>query len=51
MFYGEDALDRSTVNRELIKYRSPEPGRTIILDKTRVVRPIAARDNKYAKLA
>lgn len=48
--YGDDAVDRSTVNRWVIKFRDCEPGKAIIVDETRSGRPITATDDKHRKL-
>uniref|UniRef100_A0A1B6KZ68 Mos1 transposase HTH domain-containing protein n=1 Tax=Graphocephala atropunctata TaxID=36148 RepID=A0A1B6KZ68_9HEMI len=48
--YGDDAVDRSTVYRWVIKFRGCEPGKAIIVDGTRSGRPITATDNKHHKL-
>lgn len=48
--YGDDAVDRSTVNRWVIKFRGCEPGKAIIVDETRSGRPITATDDKHRKL-
>lgn len=48
--YGDDAVDRSTVNRWVIKFRACEPGKTRIVDEPRSGRPITATDDKHRKL-
>ncbi|KMQ82562.1 histone-lysine n-methyltransferase setmar-like protein [Lasius niger] len=48
--YGDDAVDRSTVNRWAIKFRGCEPGKAIIVDETRSGRPITATDDKHRQL-
>lgn len=47
--YGDDAVDRSTVNRWVIKFRGCEPGKAIIVDETRSGRPITATDDNHRK--
>lgn len=48
--YGDDAVDRSTVNQWVIKFRGCEPGKAIIVDGTRSGRLITATDDKHHKL-
>jgi transposase len=47
--YRDDAVDRSTVNRWVIKFRGCEPGKAIIVE-TRSGRPITATDDNHRKL-
>jgi len=44
---GDDTIDRSTVNRWVVKCRDFEPGKVIIVDETRGERPITATDDKH----
>jgi hypothetical protein len=44
------AVDRSTVNRWVIKFRGCEPGKAIFVDETRRGRPITATDDNHRKL-
>jgi Mn-dependent DtxR family transcriptional regulator len=48
--YGDDAVDRYTVNRWVIKFCGCEPGKAIIVDETRSGRPITATDDNHRKL-
>ena len=48
--YGDDTVDRSTVNRWVLKFRGCEPGKAIIVDETRSGRPITATDDKHRQL-
>lgn len=38
--YGDDNVDRSTVNQWVLKFRGCEPGKAIIVDEMRCRRPI-----------
>ena len=48
--YGDDAVDRSTVNRWVIKFHGCEPGKAVIDDKKRSRRQITATDDEHRKL-
>jgi len=48
--YGDDAVDRTTVNRWVIKFRGCEPGKPIIVDEKRSGRPITASDDEHREL-
>lgn len=48
--YCDDTVDRSTVNRWVIKFRDCQPGKALIVDKTRSGRPITASDDNRRKL-
>jgi len=45
--YGDDTVDRSTINRWILKFRGCEPGKAIIVDETCSGRPITTIDDKY----
>ena len=47
--YGDDAIDRSTVNQWAITFRDCEPGKAIIVDENRSGRLITATDDKHRK--
>ena len=47
--YGEDTLNRTTLNRWAIKFREYEPGRTNIVDQPRCGRPVSVTDDKHKK--
>ena len=47
--YGEDIINRTTVNRWAIKFRECEPGRANIVDQPRSGRPVSATDDKHQK--
>lgn len=48
--YGNDAIDRTTVNRWVIKFRGCKPGKAIIVDEKRSGRPITVTDDEHRKL-
>ncbi|KAG8224550.1 hypothetical protein J437_LFUL002154 [Ladona fulva] len=48
--YSDNAVDRSTVNRWVIKFCGCQPGKAIIVGETRSGGPITATDDKYRKL-
>ena len=45
--YGENTVNRTTVNRWVIKFRECEPGRANIVDQPRSGRPVAVTDDKH----
>ena len=45
--YGENTLNRTTVNRWAIKFRECELGRANIFDQPRTGRPISVTDDKH----
>jgi transposase len=47
--YGEDTVNRTTVNRWAIKFRECEPGRASNVDQPRSGRPISVIDDKHKK--
>ena len=47
--YGEDSVNRTTVNRWAIKFRECEPGRANIVDQSRSGRPVSVTDDKHQK--
>jgi len=47
--YGEDTVNRTTVNRWAIKFRECEPGRASIVDQPRSGRPVPVTDDKHQK--
>ena len=47
--YGENTVNRTTVNRWAIKFRECEPGRVNIVDQPRSGRPVSVTDNKPQK--
>ena len=47
--YGENTVNRTTVNRWAIKFRECEPGRASIVDQPRSGRPISVTDDKHQK--
>ena len=47
--YGEDTVNRTTVNRWAIKLRECEPGRANIVDQLRSGRPVSVTDGKHQK--
>ena len=47
--YGENTVNRTTVNRWTIKFRECEPGRANIVDQTRSGRPVSVTDDKHQK--
>jgi transposase len=49
--YGENSVNRTTVNRWAIKFRECEPGRANIVDQPRSGRPVSVTDDKHKKQA
>jgi len=47
--YGENTVNRTTVNRWAIKFRECEPGRANIVDQLRSGRPVSVTDDKHQK--
>jgi len=47
--YGENTVNRSTVNRWAIKFRECEPGGANIVDQPRSGRPVSVTDDKHQK--
>ena len=47
--YGEDTVNRTTVNRWAIKFGKCEPGRGNIVDQPRSGRPVSVTDDKHQK--
>jgi transposase len=47
--YGEDTVNRTTVNRWANKFRECEPGRASIVDQPRSGRPVSVTDDKHQK--
>jgi len=47
--YGEDTVNRTTVNRLALKFRECETGRAKIVDQPRSGRPVSMTDNKHQK--
>ena len=47
--YGENTVNRTTVNRWAIKFRECEPGRANIVDQPRSGRPVSVTDDKHQK--
>ena len=47
--YGENTVNRTTVNRWAIKFRECEPGRANIVDRPRSGRPVSTTDDKHQK--
>ena len=47
--YGENTVNRTTVNRWAIKFRECEPGRSNIVDQPRSGRPVSVTDDKHQK--
>jgi len=47
--YGENTVNRSTVNRWAIKFRECEPGRANIVDQPRSGWPVSVTDDKHQK--
>ena len=45
--YGENTVNRTTVNRWAIKFRKCEPGRANIVDQPRSGRPVSVTDDKH----
>ena len=47
--YGENTVNRTTVNRWAIKFRECEPGRANIVDQPRSGKPVSLTDDKHQK--
>jgi len=47
--YGENTVNRTTVNHWAIKFRECEPGRANIVDQSRSGRPVSVTDDKHQK--
>ena len=47
--YGENTVNRTTVNRWAIKFRECEPGRANTVDQPRNGRPVSVTDDKHQK--
>jgi len=47
--YGENTVNRTTVNRWVIKFRECEPGRDDIVDQPCSGRPVSVTDDKHQK--
>jgi hypothetical protein len=47
--YGENTVNRTTVNRWAIKFRECEPGRANIVDQPRSGRLVSVTDDKHKK--
>jgi len=47
--YGENTVNRTTVNLWAIKFHECEPGRVNIVDQTRSGRPVSVTDDKHQK--
>ena len=47
--YGENTVNRTTVNGWAIKFRKCEPGRANIVDQPRRGRPVSVTDDKHQK--
>ena len=47
--YGENTVNRTTVNRWAIKFRKREPGRANIVEKPRSGKPVTVTDGKHQK--
>ena len=47
--YGEDTVNRTTVNRWAITFCECEPGRANIVDQPRSGRPVSVTDDKHQK--
>ena len=47
--YGENTVNRTTVNRWAIKFHECEPGRANIVDQPRSGRPVSVTDDKHKK--
>jgi len=45
--YGENTVNRTTVNRWAIKFRECEPGRCNIVDQPHSGRPVSVTDDKH----
>ena len=49
--YGENTVNRTTVNHWAIKFRECEPGHANIVDQPRSGRPVSVTDDKHQKQA
>jgi len=47
--YGENTVNRTTVNRWAIKFHECEPGHANIVDQTRSGRPVSMTGNRHQK--
>ena len=47
--YGENTVNRATVNRWVIKFGECEPGRANIVDQPRSGKPVSVTDDKHQK--
>jgi hypothetical protein len=47
--YGENTVNKTTVNRWAIKFRECEPGRAYIVDQPRSGRSVSVTDGKHQK--
>jgi len=47
--YGENTVNRTTVNHWAIKFHECEPGRANIIDQPCSVRPVSMTDDKHQK--
>jgi len=47
--YGENTVNRTTLNRWAIKFRECEPGRANIVDQPRSGKPVSVTDDKHQK--
>ena len=47
--YGEDTVNRTTINGWAIRFRECEPGRANIIDQPRSGRPVSVTDDKHQK--
>ena len=47
--YGEDTVNRTTVNRWAIKFRDCEPGRVNIVDHPCSGRPLSVTEDRHQK--
>jgi hypothetical protein len=47
--YGENTVNRTTVNLWTIKFRECEPGRAKNVDQPRSERPVSVTDDKHKK--
>jgi len=45
--YGENTVNRTTVNRWAIEFRESEPGRANTVDQPRSGRPVSVTDDKH----
>ena len=47
--YGENTVNRTTVNCRAIKFRECEPGRANVVDQARSGKPVSVTDDKHQK--